>query len=324
MSTMNEFELARRVFGEPEDDAEARDRLRGRLLDAIAGEPVRLAVRRRRRWRATAATVAAALSIGLVATLALPSANAAAAAELRRLGGVAAAGGGPDLAPGQYVLTRWDELRPERRTFLDSGLTFTVNSRLRVTTWIAADGSGFRKTEVISSGFASPEDRLAWVTQGRPDVLPVAGDVREETYPIVDSPRLDAGGLPTDPDRLLDTLRRREGVEHPLADGEVFLRIGDVLALGDAPADLRSALFEVAATLEGVRLVGTVDDPLGRPGVAIYVDGANTRTQLVFDPSSARLLAIEDYALLEDGSRGPLRSWVAVHGTKVVDQAPTI
>jgi hypothetical protein len=323
MTTMNEFELARRIFGEPEDDAEARDRLRGRMLDAIAGEPVRLAARRRRRWRATAAVVAAALSLGLVATLILPSANAAAAAELRRLGQLAATPEGPNIGSGQFVLTRWDELRPEIQTFLDSGLTFTVISRLRVATWIAADSSGFRRTEVISSGFASQEDRLTWVTQGRPDVLPMAGDVREETYPVEDSPWLDTSALPTDPDRLLEALRSREGIQGPLGDEEVFLRIGDVLALGDAPSDLRAALFEVAAKLEGVRLVGTVNGPLGHPGVAVYVDGANARTQLVFDPQSARLLAIEDYPLFEDGSRGPLHSWIAPRGTKIVDQAPS-
>ena len=322
MTTMNEFELARRVFGEPEDDAEARDRLRGRLLDAIAGEPVRLAARRRRRWRAAATAVAAALTIGLVATLVLPSANAAAAAELRRLGRLAAEQRSPDLAPGEFLLTRTDELRTEGNSFLDSGVSITVVSRVRVSTWIAGDGSGFRRTEVISSDFASPEDRRAWEEAGRPDVLPAAGEVREERYAAGAVTLFDTSELPTDPDRLLEALRSGAVVERASGDDQVFLLVGDILAFGNARAELRTALFEVAAKLEGVRLVGTVEDPLGRQGVAIYVDGANARTQLVFDPRTARLLAIADYPIA-DGAPGPLRSWIALLETTVVNSPPS-
>jgi hypothetical protein len=322
MTTMDEFDLARHVFGDPEEDAHARERLRGLMLDAIVGEPVRIAARRRRRWRATVAALAAALSLGLIATLVLPSANAAAAAELRRLGQLSSTRDGPEIGPGQYVLTRSDELRPEGNTFLGSGVTFTVVSRLRISTWVAADGSGFRRTEVISSDFASPEDARAWEAAGRPDILPAAGDVRKETYAAEEAPWLDASDLPTDPDRLLEALRSGAVVPRSPGDDQVFLLIGDVLALGDAPAGLRSALFEVAAKLDGVRLVGTVDDPLARSGVAIYVDGTNARTQLIFDPETAQLLAIEDFPILPDGSRGSLRSWIALHATTVVDSPP--
>jgi hypothetical protein len=319
---MDEFELARRVYGDLGEDPGARRRLRERLQEAIETEPIRLAARKRRRRASAAGALAAALSVGLIVSLVLPSANAAAAAELRRLGQVAASGQGPRIGPGQFVMTRLEELVPENNVFVGSDMAFTVISHLQVTTWIAADSSGFRRTEVISSGFASPEDRSAWAAAGRPDILPTAGDVRDERFPPDEGPWLDASDLPTDPERLLQALRGGAVAERPPGNEEIFVLIGDVLTQGDASPPLRSALFEVAATLDGVRLGGEVDDPLGRHGVAIFVDGEASRTQLIFDRETARLLAIEDYPLDADGSRGPLRSWIAPLVTTVVDTPP--
>jgi hypothetical protein len=111
-------------------------------------------------------------------------------------------------------------------------------------------------------------------------------------------------------------------VERAPGDDQVFLTIGELLAQGDASPRLRAALFEVAAGLEGVELVGDDTDPLGRQGIAVAIDGAGARTQLVFEPDSSTLLAIELYPISQDGSIGPLDSWTAVSPTTVVDSAP--
>jgi hypothetical protein len=316
----NEFDWARELFGDPGEDPEARERMRARLRRAIDQETSRRARRGGGRWAAAAAVAAAA--IALVVVLVLPSGTSA-ATELRRLGALTASVAGPDLGEGEYVLTRWEELRPEGKEFIGEGGSFTVLSRLQVSNWIAGDNSGVRRTEVLSSTFASPADRMTWVADGRPDILPRAGDVRIDRFGAGEAPWFETSELSADPDRLLEALASGAVSDRPSDDEEIFRLIGDFLAQGDAPQEIRSALFEVAARLDGVRLIGDATDPLGRRGLAVAVDGTSSRTQLVFDPATARLLANEQYELPPDGSPGPLISWIAPRLSTIVDTAPT-
>jgi hypothetical protein len=105
-------------------------------------------------------------------------------------------------------------------------------------------------------------------------------------------------------------------------DDQVFLLIGDLMAQGDTPPDLRASLFESAARLEGIQEAGEVTDPLGRVGIGLTIDGVSLRTQLVFDPETADLLASELYPIRADGSIGARMSWAAYHPAKVVDHSP--
>jgi len=142
-------------------------------------------------------------------------------------------------------------------------------------------------------------------------------------YAAGQAPWFDLRALPTDTQALLDALRSGSPVRRPSGDDQTFLLIGELLfAQGNASPELRSALFEVAAELQRVELVGDVADPLGRPGVALAVDGVSSRTQLVFDPETAELLAIELYPLGGDGSVGPVGSWTASYPAVVVDSPP--
>jgi hypothetical protein len=318
---MDELELTRKALRGPAADPAARERVRARLVVAIAGE----GRRRRRRVFAAAAAIAAVLAAILVTTLALPfGPPSAAASELRRLGAVAAASPAPKIGPGEYVLAHSEELSLELRTDVVAGASFTVLSRLDIQTWIASDGSGFRRIEVISSGFAAPADREAWEAAGRPDV-PRAGDIELKPYSAGKAPWFDLSVLPNAaPQSLLDALRSGLPVRRPPGDDQVFLLIGQLLAQGNASPELRSKLFEVAAELEGVELVGEVADPLGRQGIALAVDGAGSRTQLVFDPESAELLAIELYPLGGDGSVGPVSAWTASYPAIVADSPPSV
>jgi hypothetical protein len=190
--------------------------------------------------------------------------------------------------------------------------------RLSIQTWIAADGSGYRQTTVGAVRFASEQDRAAWETDGKPP-LPAPGDVRTERYSPADAPWFDASSLSSDANQLEASLRADPSLTN---DGQIYDRIGNLLAQGDSHPDLRAALFEVASSLDGIELLGSREDPRGRAGTAIAIDANGQRVELVFDPNSSRLLAIDTYDLLPDGSVGPLNSWTAFEATQVVDTGP--
>jgi hypothetical protein len=318
---MDGSELIRRALGEPPDDQDAIERARSRLLDAIHTEEIRR--RRRRRFLLPAAAtmalvVAAAVVVALVGPIG--GSTAAAAAELRHLGTIASSAGEPNLGEGEYLRLLSDELRPEARTEI-GGDSFTLIARLRIQTWIAGDGSSFRRTEWISSEFASDADRRSWEEAGEPNV-PHAGDIDDESSQRNGYFWVDLSGVPHEAAQLLAALRSGSILPRSPGDDQVFLLIGDLLAQGDAPPELRAALFEAAARLEGIEEAGAVTDPLGRDGVALAIDGASMRTQLVFDTETADLLSIELYPIHTDGSIGALMSWRAFHPATVVDSSP--
>ena len=67
--------------------------------------------------------------------------------------------------------------------------------------------------------------------------------------------------------------------------------VGDLLRESNASAQLRSALFQVAAGIPGVELVGNVSDPDGRKGVSVALTTNGVRSELIFDPQNSVLLA---------------------------------
>jgi hypothetical protein len=317
---IDESELIGQVFGGSHDDPDVVDRARSRLLEAIHAEEVR---RRRRRRLVVPAAATSALVVAaavLVALIGPFGRSTAAAAELRRLAAIASSARVPHLEEGEYLLVASDELRVEARVEIGRP-SFEVLSRLRLHTWIAGDGSSFRRTEVLSSDFASDADRRSWEEAGEPDV-PQTGDIREERSRSGGYFWVDLSGLPRDPTELLAALRSGSVVPRSPGDDQVFLLISDLMAQGDTPPDLRASLFEAAARLEGIQEAGEVTDPLGRVGIGLTIDGVSLRTQLVFDPETADLLASELYPIQADGVIGARISWVAYHPAKVVDHSP--
>jgi hypothetical protein len=318
---MDESEQIARALGGFDDDPVAVERARSRLLDAIAAE------KRRRRQRSrlvlpAAATIALVAVAAVVVALVGPfgGSAAAAAAELRRFETIASLAEAPQLGEGEYLLVTSDELRPETRTEL-GGDSFTVVSRLRLQTWIGRNGASFRRTEWISSEFASDADRRSWEEAGKPNV-PHAGDVQEERFPSGGNLLVELSGVARQPAKLLAALRSGSIVPRSPGDDQVFLLIGELLAQGDAAPEVRATLLEAAARLEAIEKVGAVIDPLEREGSALALDGASMRTQLVFDPETADLLSIELYPIRPDGSVGALSSWRAFQPATVVDSSP--
>lgn len=309
-TTMDELELTRRALDDVEVDAAALDRVRSRLRTEIRKERSR----RRGRWiLATAAVlVAVVVAIGVVGL----TPREVAASELRRLADIAEDRQPVRQGPNRYLLIRSEELRRESSSTIGVDGLLVFNTRLHVSTWVAQDRSGFRREEVLSSVIADA-DRQAWLEAGRPELdLP-----RTHEYPPGEVPIPDVSQWPTDPEVLLRALRSGELVDRPPGDDQVFILIGEILSQDVAAPKLQAALFECAARLDGVVLVGRAEDQLGRSGTAVELSSPGSRTRLVFDPDSAHLLAMELYEP-DAAGRMDLQSWIAPQPTVVVDDVP--
>ena len=92
--------------------------------------------------------------------------------------------------------------------------------------------------------------------------------------------------LPTTTPELRAKVRDLAGTAGDSVDQEMFVVIADLLRESPAPPKLRAALYEVAGTIPGVRLLGPMTDHAGRHGVAVSRDGQT----LIFDPDDGRLL----------------------------------
>jgi hypothetical protein len=97
----------------------------------------------------------------------------------------------------------------------------------------------------------------------------------------------DLYALPTDPAKLEPVLRSDIKGAGPNPTAELYTVVGDLLRESPAPPALREALYEVAANIPGVKLLGHYKDALGRTGTAVERDGET----LVIDPANGQLLA---------------------------------
>jgi hypothetical protein len=111
-----------------------------------------------------------------------------------------------------------------------------------------------------------------------PDVFPVGGTslTWDQLY-----------ALPTDPAKLEPVLQSDIKGAGPNPTAELYTIVGDLLRESPASPALREALYEVAANIPGVKLVGHYQDALGRAGTAVERDGET----LVIDPKNGQLLA---------------------------------
>ena len=230
----------------------------------------------------------------------------------------------PALQPGQFIYT--DEI--------DSNLVstegpdsdhmpsqpYTVLQPETRQIWISPDGSGRLAESYGSPTFLTPADKARWIQAGSPPLtdghLPpdVSGGpgtlyfVNMSQLPtnpsvlkaLLDNGRLDDGGLETHPPGSPNG-----PYTYPTpGPAKEFEDVGDLLSETYASPQLRAALYQVAATLPGVELVGTVTDDQGRTGTAVAYASQGVRTELIFDPTTSALL--EERVVVTDSSKiGP-------------------
>lgn len=306
----------------------ALESLRSRRESGLAPAPHRP----RRPRRRTAITIAAAgLAIALAIPIALPGgvsggADPAAAAVLHRVALRAAQQPAePAPGPGQYLYTRSESAS----TFLyvvGDGTTFFFSQPSTRESWIATDGSGRIMGTSGAVSFPTEEDRTTWIAAGSPDLS--ENLTEDDLFDPGDLFYADYADLPIDPEELLERIEHREiiGIGGPANDWGTFMIIGDLLRETSLQPRVRAALYQIAAELPGVELVGPVVDGVGRAGVAVAYTNldsdAPSRQELIFDPTTAELLGTEEVLVedstvdVESGGPGAIYGGVGPAGTR--------
>jgi hypothetical protein len=259
------------------------------LLARILAEP---RPRRRRRRALLVALPAAALAAAAVAGLVVATRGAepaSAAAELERVAAVARTQSPIVARPGQFVYTKSTSLSID--TYAVKGGSFSALIPWSRESWVGPTG-GLMRQVPGEARFISDRDRQAWIAAGRPSFT---GPVAAEPTTLPPARPLD---LPTDPGRLYDKLEHDASSYGPRLYDEMFVYVGDSLRETNASPEQRAALYQVAARIPGVELVGPVDSA-GRRGIAVAKDDDvnRIRSVLVFDPSTSVLLAEEESTL---------------------------
>ena len=288
---------------EPPPGEQVRNAARSALSRAIAGEPAGSRSVRRRRLPtsrvlaiAAVAVAASAIVLGVFGWGGSPAGpSPAAAAVLNRLAHLIAAQ--PlTLQPGQYLYV---DSRNDFSHFTGLGgnsVCQTVAVRRRQI-WIGADGSGLLRETTGPERFTSPADRAACL-QANPKWQLQSGGTSNDWFAaqcLSLGPTNDWSSLSSDPRVLLQQMRQIDG--GPPTPGEDFVHIGDFLRETDAPPAVRATLYQAAALIPGIRLLGKVRDHDGRPGLGIayptqgpYPSNGST-SELIFDPRTGELLA---------------------------------
>jgi hypothetical protein len=249
------------------------------------------------------AVVAGAVALALVLPLLLPASHtdSAAAAMLRQVARRAAAQPAtPAPRADQFLYTKTESAQ----VFLSvvgGGPTFSYRQALTREFWIAPDGSGRILETTGAAEFLTPQDEATWVSAGSPDLFD--NRTTDDRFAAGELSYQDYSDLPTDPVELEKVIERREIVGGPDGDWETFSIVGDLLREAHTAPAVRAALYEVAADLPGVELVGRVTDGAGRSGIAVAYtsdrgEGA-IRQEFIFDPQTAELLG-ERYVLVDD------------------------
>jgi hypothetical protein len=72
----------------------------------------------------------------------------------------------------------------------------------------------------------------------------------------------------------------------------MFTEIGDLLREDPIPAEVRAALYLVAARIPCIKLLGLTHDAIGRPALAVALNDTfdGQRDELLFDPETSMLL----------------------------------
>lgn len=321
---MSELDLVRELFPERATNAVARERTRA----AVAARTYdRRRIRRPRLFVPAVGLAAAAAVISAVVLVTGTSATPnAAAARLLRQAATAARHGRwlATLGPGQFLYTKSTWAAVDTYAYTDASRDFTALVPYTRESWLSRDGTGWLLQTSGAATFLSERDRQGWIAAGRPSIQ---HEVMDERLQNTDGPTppMASLSLPSDPDALYAHFRKRlhgDGVYT-----EMFTLVGDSLRESYTTPAQRAALFEVAARLPGIKIVGRTTDGAGRSaiGVAMDDDTRHETSLLLLDPVTHQLLG-EEERVLAGNSFGYPEGTVIEHATyleqSVVDSVP--
>ena len=286
---MAELDLLRSLpTGVTEPTEEARARARSRLLRHIGDS------RRVHRWRILVPALALVALGGLAVLFGIGrhGENIASAAPFLQTVANTARKQPPTatLSKGEFQYTK------SVVAYLSGGKGWVALSPGVREVWIGPTGGHMHETWDRPI-FLTKADRRAWIHWGRPQVSPPS-----DSEDLPPSKPLD---LPTNPDELYQALYDKAGGNSNGAESEMVTEIGDALRETDASPALRAALYDVAARIPGIELIGPVKDRIGRRGIAVaYSSHPNDEQHvLIFDPKTSALLG-EEYRELAGNDYG--------------------
>jgi hypothetical protein len=234
-----------------------------------------------------------------------------------------AAAATPDVTPrpGQFYYEKAIGAAPFSAQLKHDSASITCLQKVTYEQWVPSDMSGTFRTRMVEGGLECfhPGDLARLRAAGI--ALPKPGHVETSTLSLP-SPKRPNGDsdllmgnatprqlrqLPTEPEALRRFLQDRLRRLVPAGSGgrpleqRIFTPAVTLLLAPGAPAALRAALFQVLKSIPGVELLGRVTDPAGRPGTAVADTRGAVRSELIFDPATARALA----TVTVDGVVGP-------------------
>ncbi len=302
---MDEIERIRRFREGRRADEAAEEKARAKLIDALEASP-REKLRSARWWVKAGAVTAAATALLVTLPLILPGGglgSTAAATALNAVAGVAAEQ--PALADQDGYRYTMSECLYEWDTATNASTYYSVLMPITREIWIGRDGSGRILEKTGEPAFLSESGRQAWQAAGSPSLG--GNEMSDETFPAGDPGGQglyyqDFSALPADVDGLFENIRQQASQSQVPVDQEMLVIVGDLLRETFAPPQYRSALYQVAARIPGVELMGSVSDPAGRPGIGVAAtwnaSDYRSRYELIFDPETSEFLG-ERHILLD-------------------------
>jgi hypothetical protein len=242
------------------------------------------------------------------------------------------------LEPGQFL---YSEIRTLQSVTWALGNNepswqFDTTQDETIQTWQAANGSG--RELITYTGppqFTTPASREGWVLSGEPSISPPTNTPSGQmdttlihTQPVGkgvpgnegtpgETPP-DDSSLPTDPDSLRQVIQHGgPGIPSSVAANVIdasspagtFGTAAEILetpATGISPA-LRSALFQVMASVPGVELLGRATDRVGRSGteIASPINSGGFRYEIIINRSTGQVLQTQ-YVLVDPSQLPPV------------------
>ncbi len=210
------------------------------------------------------------------------------------------------LQDGEYVYQRTMETSLMSLTSEGLGTSFRYFVPTTDERWLGTDGSGRSDWTVGQPTFLTDADQALYeqyvssglMEQEWGDSL-TGRNAGSDDYGPGEWTFFDFSDLPTDVNELKGMIERREIIGGPEGDWETFNLSADILTWSYAPPELRSALFEVMASLPGVTATGRTRDAFGRPGIVVGYTHEDSRQDVVFDRQTGQVLE---------------RRWVSISG----------
>lgn len=302
---MSELDLLRDIAATP---APASPRTRARARAALSTRIDAAERGPRRVWFLSLTGAVATVGVVAVAFFSLGSggshaASAAPALLHKAATAVLAQPGLGTLKPGQYIYTK------SVNAYLTTDLTtdqlgrttseFSVLIPRTRESWLGPDGTGWLHETSGKPAFLSERDRRRWVAAGRPDLG--SGRVTDMALRNEDAPNLpmESLDLPTDPEVLFARLEKQARGHSSGTYVQMFDLVGSNLRETYTTPAQRAALYEVAARLPGVELIGNVKDAVGRTGVGVAMNDQSHRERnaLIFDPVNYALVGEQAISL---------------------------